>query len=144
MENAIERANRDGQDGGSHFNIGSISMKQQLSIETSWEGTTVQYLNGMNRNWYAHFNAYLHTDKQLMPKRKRAWSSWNSISDGEKTCITYWLNKLQNLNTDKDYFLTLNPIYKISDEFVIKKVDFTHPYLNSENTKLQNELHSLL
>ena len=63
MENAIERANRDGQDGGSHFNIGSISMKQQLSIETSWEGTTVQYLNGMNRNWYAHFNAYLHTDK---------------------------------------------------------------------------------
>ena len=92
---------------------------------------------------YVQNQAYLHTDKQLMPKRKRAWSSWNSISDGEKTCITYWLNKLQNLNTDKDYFLTLNPIYKISDEFVIKKVDFTHPYLNSENTKLQNELHSL-
>ena len=92
---------------------------------------------------YVQNLAYLHTDKQLMPKRKRAWSSWNSISDGEKTCITYWLNKLQNLNTDKDYFLTLNPIYKISDEFVIKKVDFTHPYLNSENTKLQNELHSL-
>ena len=92
---------------------------------------------------YVQNLAYLHTDKQLMPKRKRAWSSWNSISDGEKTCITYWLNKLQNLNTDKDYFLTLNPIYKISDEFVIKKVDFTHPYLNSENTKLQNELHLL-
>ena len=92
---------------------------------------------------YVENQAYLHTDKQLMPKRKRAWSSWNSISDGEKTCITYWLNKLQNLNTDKDYFLTLNPIHKISEEFVIKKVDFTHPYLNSENTKLQNELHSL-
>ena len=92
---------------------------------------------------YVKNQAYLHTDKHLMPKRKRAWSSWNSISDGEKTCITYWLNKLQNLNTDKDYFLTLNPIHKISDEFVIKKVNFTHPYLNSENTKLQNELHLL-
>ena len=99
--------------------------------------------NILSKFSYVENQAYLHTDKQLMPKRKRAWSSWNSISDGEKTCITYWLNKLQNLNTDKDYFLTLNPIYKISDEFVIKKVDFTHPYLNSENTKLQNELHLL-
>ena len=99
--------------------------------------------NILSKFSYVENQAYLHTDKQLMPKRKRAWSSWNSISDGEKTCITYWLNKLQNLNTDKDYFLTLNPIYKISDEFVIKKVNFTHPYLNSENTKLQNELHSI-
>ena len=75
-----------------------------------------------------------------MPKRKRAWSSWNSISDGKETCITYWLNKLQNLQTDKDYFLTLNPIYKINNELIIKKVNFSHPYLNSENTKLQKDL----
>ena len=34
-------------------------------------------------------------------KKKKAWSSWNSISEGESTCITYWLNKLQNLNTSK-------------------------------------------
>ena len=44
-----------------------------------------------------------------MPKRKQAWSSWNSITDIKKT-LTYWLNKLQNLKSDKNYFLTLNPI----------------------------------
>ena len=63
-----------------------------------------------------------------------------SVSDGEKTCITYWLNKLQNLETTKNYFLTLNPIFKIDDNYVIKKIDFTHPYLNSENTALQKDL----
>ncbi len=87
--------------------------------------------------------AILHTDENLMPQKKSAWSSWNSISDGQETCITYWLNKLQNLNTKKNYFLTLNPIYKISDHLIIKKINFTHPHLNYENTILQKDLDSI-
>ena len=89
---------------------------------------------------YVKNEAFLHTDEKLMPQKKRAWSSWNSISDGEKTCITYWLNKLQNLDTSRNYFLTLNPISIIDNNSVIKKVNFTHPYLNSENTSLQKDL----
>ena len=96
--------------------------------------------NILSKFSYVKNHAILHSDERLMPKRKRAWSSWNSISDGKETCITYWLNRLQNLQTNKDYFLTLNPIYKINNELVIKKVNFTHPYLNSENTKLQKDL----
>ena len=78
-----------------------------------------------------------------MPNKKKAWSSWNSISYGEKTCITYWLNKLQNLDTSKNYFLTLNPVLKIKDSLIIKKVSYTHPYLNSENTTFQKDLNSI-
>ena len=89
---------------------------------------------------YVKNQAFLHTHENLMPKKKRAWSSWNSISNGDKTCITYWLNKLQNLNTNKNYFLTLNPLFEINNNFIIKKVNFTHPYLNSENTLLQKDL----
>ena len=40
-----------------------------------------------------------------MPKKKIVWSSWNSIldkSDSKLNCVTYWLNKLQNLNADKN------------------------------------------
>ena len=84
--------------------------------------------------------AILHTDERLMPKRKLAWSSWNSISKGNQTCVTYWLNNLQNLKCDNNFFLTLNPIYKINENSVIKKVNFTHPYLNSKNTALQKDL----
>ena len=104
------------------------------------ENPTEQEKNILEKFSYVKNEAYLHTDDRLMPLKKRAWSSWNSISDGEKTCITYWLNKLQNLDTTKDYFLTLNPIYKINENSVIKKVNFTHPYLNSKNTALQKDL----
>ena len=104
------------------------------------EKPTEQEKNILEKFNYVKNEAYLHTDKRFMPHKKRAWSSWNSVSDGEKTCITYWLNKLQNLDTSKDYFLTLNPISKINENSVIKKVNFTHPYLNSKNTALQKDL----
>ena len=96
--------------------------------------------NILSKFTYVKNQAFLHTDENLMPKKKRAWSSWNSIPNGDKTCITYWLNKLQNLNTNKNYFLTLNPLFEINNNFIIKKVNFTHPYLNSENTLLQKDL----
>ena len=88
---------------------------------------------------------YLHTDESLMPKKKLAWSSWNSISrkDLSSTCVTYWLNNLQNLETKKNYYLTLNPIHEIKSEKIIKKVNFTHPYFNSKTSVLQKDLHKL-
>jgi len=89
--------------------------------------------------------AILHTDEQLMPRKKLAWSSWNSISKENlsKTCVTYWLNNLQNLKCKENYFLTLNPVQDIEKNKVISKVNFTHPYFNSQTAKLQKELHSL-
>ena len=87
--------------------------------------------------------AFLHTDENLMPFRKKAWSSWNSITKDNKTCVTYWLNKLQNLKTDRNYFLTLNPVEKIDEGKIIKQEEFTHPYFNNENVNLQKDLHSL-
>ena len=94
---------------------------------------------------YVSNEAILHTDKNLMPKNKLAWSSWNSISkeDLSETCVTYWLNNLQNLKCEENYFLTLNPIQKIEENKIITKVNFTHPYFNSQTTKLQEELFSL-
>ena len=92
---------------------------------------------------YVSNKAFLHTDTNLMPLRKKAWSSWNSITKNDKTCVTYWLNKLQNLKTDKNYFLTLNPVEKIAESKIIKQEKFTHPYFNNENVNLQKDLYLL-
>ena len=94
---------------------------------------------------YVNNVAYLHSDESLMPKRKLAWSSWNSISknDLSSTCVTYWLNNLQNLATKENYYLTLNPIHEIKSEKIIKKVNFTHPYLNAKTSILQKNLYRL-
>jgi len=97
----------------------------------------------LKRFSYVSNKAYLHIDENLMPLRKSAWSSWNSITKDNRTCITYWLNKLQNLKTSKNYFLTLNPVEQINNNKILKKIDFTHPYFNKENAKLQKDLHKL-
>ena len=90
--------------------------------------------------------AYLHNDIFFMPKNKKTWSSWNAILDKHdlnKNCVTYWLNKLQNLKTQKDYFLTLNPIANIDKSKIIKKVEFTHPFYDMKTVKAQKYLSEL-
>jgi len=90
--------------------------------------------------------AYLHSDENLMPYKKNVWSSWNSIldkNDEKKNCVTYWLNKLQNLKTEKNYFLTLNPFIPIEDSKIIKKVEFTHPFYDLKMINAQKYLSEL-
>ena len=87
--------------------------------------------------------AILHTDENVMPKNKKIWSSWNSKIDSKNTknnSVTYWLNLLQNLNINKNIFLTLNPFFKIDEKKIIKKIDFTHPYYNQETLLNQKKL----
>ncbi len=92
---------------------------------------------------YLQNTAILHNDARLMPNNKIAWSSWNSISLNGKTCITYWLNNLQNLNRNTNYFLTLNPIYDINKKNIFTKVNFTHPYFNLNTLQAQKKLDSI-
>ncbi len=87
--------------------------------------------------------AILHTDENVMPKNKKVWSSWNSKVDSKNTknnSVTYWLNLLQNLNINKNIFLTLNPFFKVDEKKIIKKIDFTHPYYNQETLMNQKKL----
>ena len=66
-----------------------------------------------------------------MPKNRKAWCSWNSSvnkDNNSQTSITYWLNLLQNLNTKKNIFLSLNPFHIIEQNKIIEKINFTHPY----------------
>jgi uncharacterized protein len=107
------------------------------------EKPTVKEKEILNKFTYVSNKAFLHTDEKLMPLRKKAWSSWNSITKDNKTCVTYWLNKLQNLKTDKNYFLTLNPVEEIDQNKIIHQEKFTHPYFNNENVSLQKDLYLL-
>ncbi len=90
--------------------------------------------------------AFIHSDEKFMPRNKKAWCSWNSSmheSDIEKTSVTYWLNKLQNLKIDTNIFLTLNPFIEISKNKIFKKVKFTHPYYDKNTLYFQNQLNSI-
>jgi predicted NAD/FAD-binding protein len=95
---------------------------------------------------YRENAAIIHFDETIMPKNKNAWCSWNSsmnIDSIEKTSVTYWLNQLQNLNIDKNIFLTVNPFTEISADKIFKKIKFTHPYYDAGALSNQGNLYKI-
>jgi predicted NAD/FAD-binding protein len=107
------------------------------------ENPTEDEKNILSNFSYKENVAYIHTDQRAMPKNKKAWCSWNSSIDNKdikKNSITYWLNLLQNLKSDENIFLTLNPYFEIDKTKVLKKVKFTHPYYDQKALDAQSEL----
>lgn len=80
---------------------------------------------------YKKNKAVLHCDQAFMPKRKKCWSSWNMLLDGnpqeQDISLTYWMNRLQNIDEKLPLFLTLNPSHEIEEKLVFDKHTFSHP-----------------
>lgn len=92
---------------------------------------------------YTDNRAVLHKDASLMPQRRRVWSSWNYLSESgasedDALCVTYWMNRLQQLPTQEDIFVTLNPMRE--PETIIKSIDYQHPLFNSAALAAQGRL----
>ncbi|MDC3396302.1 FAD-dependent oxidoreductase [Candidatus Pelagibacter sp.] len=95
---------------------------------------------------YKPNKAVIHSDENLMPVNKNAWCSWNSSlnpDNKEQSSVTYWLNQLQNLKTDKNIFLTINPLVEIASDKIYHKVDFTHPYYDEKALQNQSNLKTI-
>lgn len=73
--------------------------------------------------------ALLHTDSSLLPRRKWARASWNyHVGAGEReVAVTYHLNRLQGLQSNRDYCLTLNRTSAIAPEKILKRLTYWHP-----------------
>ena len=96
---------------------------------------------------YAKNRAYLHSDTTLMPKRKRAWSSWNYIGsshDQNHLSVTYWMNKLQPLATDTPLFVTLNPQTRPKRELIHSIKDYDHPIFDLSTLNAQKNLLNIM
>ena len=95
---------------------------------------------------YKPNKAVIHSDENLMPVNKNAWCSWNSSlnpDNKEQSSVTYWLNQLQNLKTDKNIFLTINPFVEIDSDKIYHKIDFTHPYYDEKALQNQSNLKTI-
>ncbi len=79
---------------------------------------------------YQRNEAVLHTDASLMPRRRRAWASWNyHIVDPPSALptVTYWMNRLQGLDRSVQYFVTLNRSDVIAEPSVLGRFVYHHP-----------------
>lgn len=89
----------------------------------------------------------LHSDARLMPQRRRVWSSWNYMTrddlDGRKLAVTYWMNRLQGIESDRPLFITLNPHREIERGAVMKQMSYSHPRFDARAIEAQRQLWSL-
>ena len=101
---------------------------------------TEKELNIFNKFKYSSNSAYLHTDSSLMPISKYAWSSWNFLnrSKNKKFVLTYWMNLLQKLPTNTNYFVTINPSKEPKN--IINETIFDHPIYSLDTLKAQKEV----
>lgn len=96
---------------------------------------------------YQPNKAVLHTDRRLMPKKKLAWSSWNyrvEEKNGELVPSTiYWMNRLQQVSEEVDYFVSINPSDQLDPKTILKEIDYEHPLFDVAAMQAQQELHLL-
>ena len=79
---------------------------------------------------YQQNEVVLHTDRSLLPRRRRAWASWNFHLDAgaRRHCtVTYHLNSLQALRADREFCVTLNRTEAIDPAQIIRETRYAHP-----------------
>ncbi|MAI29079.1 MAG: hypothetical protein CMP38_02605 [Rickettsiales bacterium] len=92
---------------------------------------------------YTKNKVYVHFDEKLMPESRKVWSSWNYIDDKNNkngVNVTYWMNKLQKLNTNLNIFVSLNPSTLPSKEKLFKKIYYDHPLFDFNTFKNQKKI----
>ena len=93
---------------------------------------------------YSDNSVTVHRDTRLMPKAKRHWASWNYVGSAGAQCgVTYWMNQLQDLGTDTDYFVSLNAAQAPDPELTELSFACTHPIFNGATLAAQKQLWNL-
>jgi uncharacterized protein len=79
---------------------------------------------------YQDNDVVLHTDTQLLPKNRLAWSSWNyalhNTAQSQST-VTYNMNILQRLLAPQTFCVTLNDTARIDPKKIIGRFNYSHP-----------------
>jgi predicted NAD/FAD-binding protein len=97
---------------------------------------------------YQRNRAVLHSDEELMPRRKTVWSAWNYLtSEGRRgtdaVSVSYWMNCLQRLEQAPPLFVTLNPLREPRAARVIAEMAYDHPVFDRQAVAAQERLTSL-
>ena len=89
---------------------------------------------------YQPNTATVHTDRSVMPRRRLAWSAWNhrlDASQGRPPTTHYWLNRLQGIAGEVDYFVSINGAHLVRPERVLRTVDYEHPLFDQAAVEAQ-------
>lgn len=91
---------------------------------------------------YTENETVLHTATSLLPRSRAARSAWNYLLDGDgRPTVTYWLNRLQGLDAERDYCVTLNA--PVPEQHVLARFRYAHPLYTAATPPAQAALRAL-
>ncbi|WP_416308278.1 NAD(P)/FAD-dependent oxidoreductase [Neptunicella sp. SCSIO 80796] len=96
---------------------------------------------------YQMNDVVLHTDSKLMPKRKKAWASWNyHLPQRTSNCamLTYNMNMLQNFDdAPLPLLVTMNRNSEIDADKIIQCFQYSHPVFSLDGIAAQQRHHQI-
>ena len=92
---------------------------------------TPQEKQALGRLVYQANRVVLHSDESVMPQDRSVWAGWNAVlvaETGQERAVmmSYWLNALQNLRSETNYFVTVNPLIALDPSKIILKTEYEH------------------
>lgn len=79
---------------------------------------------------YQRNDVVLHTDRRLLPTRRKAWAAWNAFvpaDPGAECSVSYCMNLLQGLDAPEPFVVTLNRSAAIEPRKVLARMVYHHP-----------------
>lgn len=96
---------------------------------------------------YNRCKVVLHTDTSILPADRSRWSSWNYARYEEngktKTYLVYYMNKVQGLDAQGDYLVSVDCERPIDPAKVIQSFEYEHPIIDMEVYRIQDRIHDL-
>lgn len=89
---------------------------------------------------YQPNEAVLHTDTRLLPRLPTARAAWNvrrDASDQEKCRVSYYMNRLQGIDSETDYIVSLNQSENIDPDRVVVRRSYQHPVFTPQAIRAQ-------
>lgn len=89
---------------------------------------------------YQANDVVLHTDTTILPPRRSAWASWNyrvAPETEHRAHLTYHMNRLQSLNTPRDYLVSLNQTELLDTSKQIGRYTYSHPAYSTAAVRAQ-------
>lgn len=92
--------------------------------------------------------ADLHRASRILPPWQRAHASWNFIHEKRPglhhpVAVSYDMNRLQGLQSAERYLVSLNLNQELSEQELIKSIDYEHPTFNLKTLASRQALREL-
>ncbi|SDJ21543.1 Predicted NAD/FAD-binding protein [Frankineae bacterium MT45] len=138
---------RDADDGVAHFDSAVIATHPNQALGMLGEATALQR-ELLGAIGYTENPTQLHTDSSVLPRSPRAQASWNyHLPSCQATPgvvnVSYNMNRLQRLETDEQYIVTLNGSARVDPSRVLATMEYEHPIFTIDSVAAQRRLPEL-